>query len=305
VKPRRRRPLSPRELRERRSSRNLRLATVGVGVVALLAVGGVLVATRVNPPLGDDLCPADREPAAEVVVLLDATDPWNATQRAAIRGEFERIRNAVPRFARVRLFALEESLDGLPTPAVALCNPGTENDFASVPVLGRLSARFFANPARLEQWRGGFETALDDMLSAVADDAGGRASPIMETVRGIALEAFPTRAPVVRAGTASGTPRPGDVTAADRRLYVFSDMLQHTDAYSHYRASAWSTGDAERLADVAAAGTARLGDVAIEIFLLDRGIRGEGRGPGALAEFWEAWFAEQGAVVERVRRMEG
>ena len=293
----RHRPPSPRELRERRTTRNLRLAALGVGVFALLAVGGVLAATRVNPPLGEDLCPVDREPAAEVVVLLDATDPWNAMQRAAIRSEFERIRNGVPRFARVRLYALEEAADELPAPVVQLCNPGTAADFASVPILGRLSARFFANPAQLERWRGEFEAALDRMLGAVADDAGGRASPIMETIRGIALEVFPA--------ATVGQARGGDAPAVDRRLYVFSDMLQHTAAYSHYRAPAWTVEDAAGLADVAAAGTSHLRDVAVEIFLLDRGIRGDGRGPAALARFWETWFGEQGAGVERVRRMEG
>lgn len=284
---RRRRPPSPRELRDRRSTRNARLAGLGVVLFGLLAGGGVYVASLINPALGADLCPTGREPEAEVVVLLDATDPWNATQRAAIRAEFARIQESVPRFGRVRLFALEERLDGLPEPVLELCNPGREGDFASVPVLGRLSARFFANPAQLARWRGEFEGALDGMLREVAEGAGGRTSPIMETIQGIALDAFPRS------------------SAAERRLYVFSDMLQHSPAYSHYQAPAWLGDDAGRLADVAAAGTSHLRGVGVEVLLLDRRIRGEGRGPADLVGFWETWFAEQGAVVDRVRRMEG
>lgn len=287
MRSRRRRPPSPGELRDRRSTRNARLAGLGVVLFMMVAAGGVFAATRLNPSLGPDLCPTSRAPAAEVVVLLDATDPWNATQRAAIRTEFARIQNTVPRFAQVRLFALDATIEGLPAPVLQLCNPGTEADFASVPVIGRLSAYFFANPAQLERWRGDFEAALDSMLQSVADDAGAGASPIMETVRGIALEAFPAGA------------------SGQRTLYVFSDMLQHTPTYSHYHAPAWSPDDAARLADVAAVGTSHLRDVAVEIFLLDRGIRGDGRGPGELVGFWEAWFAGQGALVERVRRMEG
>lgn len=282
-----RRALSPRELRERRSTRNARLAGLGVVLFGLSAAGGLYAATRVNPPLDDDLCPTTRAAAAEVVVLLDATDPWSPTQKAAIRAEFGRIQRSVPRFARIRLFALDESLEGLPAPVLQLCNPGTEDDFAAVPILGRLSAHLFANPAQLERWREEFESALDDMLRSVADDAGAAASPIMETIRGIALGAFT------------------DGAGVERNLYVFSDMLQHTPAYSHYRTTPWSADDGRRLADVAAAGTAHLHDVHVEVFLLDRGIRGDGRGPGELVRFWEAWFADQGAVVQRVRRMEG
>jgi hypothetical protein len=287
--PRRRYPPTPAELRNRRSSRLITVAAIGGVLFIAGAASAFAIGIMLNPALDEELCPQRQPVAREVIVFLDTTDPWNATQRTAIHNQFARLQASLPRFARLHLYALEPTLPDPPVPVLRLCNPGELADFAGVPVVGRASAWLFSNPAQVTRWRDDFTRAADSVLAGIAaDDGVAHASPIMETSRALALHVFDRTEP-----------------ATPRALYFFSDMLQHSPLYSHYRAPEWRVEDAHALADVAALGTRALDDVEVTIFLLDLGDGGPGRGAAALSMFWEAWFARQGAAVERVRRIEG
>lgn len=277
--------LSPRERRDRRTRRNM-WVSVGIVVLVVGVIGGmVMIAMGVNPRLDRRLCPIGEPSPREVVIVFDATDPWNEVQRTVIKHEFREIQGSVPRFARVTLYHLErEAGERMPDPAVQLCNPG------SLDQLGDVKAAFFANPDSIRaRWERGFVGTLDSLIPD-RTDAIPR-SLIMETVRAGAIDVF---------GEGEGEGR-------EKHLYVFSDLLQNSAAYTHYEDRVWRQEEARRLADVGALGTRALRGVRVHLFLLDRDVVGvtEGHSRSRLVRFWDAFFSEQGARVQSVRRIEG
>lgn len=283
---------SPRQRREQRAKRRLALAVLVVAVMCAAAGGLYYLAGEWNPRLGQDLCPLDRPPVEHVVILLDATDPWNAVQRTVMHQEFRRLQDSIQRFARLHLYAIGPEQAGHPTALVALCNPGRPSDFADFPLIGAKGAHVVGNPATLDSiWRNAFVQTLDSVFGIVAETGTASSSPIMETLRMAAIDVF---------GAASGRALP-------RSVHLFSDLLQHSSLYSHYRSASWTTKDASRLARLDAAGTSALNGVSVHLYLLDRDITGSGPGKerSALVHFWDTFLSEQGATVVRVRRIEG
>lgn len=286
-------PRSRRTRRERLSKRILAAAVIAV--IALMGTAAWLVSLAVkwNPVLDEQLCPTDRPPAEEVVVLIDVTDAWNATQRAVIKQEFQRIQAAVPRFGRIHLFAVRPVADTLPSPLLRLCNPGLPSDFDDFPAVGEAGARVVANPVQLEAtWRDSYSGKLDSILASEASRGGEASSPLMETLRAAAIQVF-------------GTGENRD----DRRrtIHVFSDMLQNSPRYSVYRDPTWTADDGSRLTDPGRLGTISLEGAQVYLYMLDRDVVGatEGHERGALVRLWDRYLAEQGATIMRVRRIEG
>ena len=236
-----------------------------------------------SPPLDESMCPEGQDTASEVVVILDVTDPWSGLQREVLLTEFDGMRQTLPRFAKVHLFVVTEDEEELPNAVLSLCNPGGVQDFESIPLVGRLGAWLFANPTLLERWQADFQTSLDEVIDQVVESDPGARSPIAETIWSAGARIFEAS------------------TAAEKRIVLFSDMLQHSEAYSHYRSVTWEREDAASLARGAPAGLLR--GVSVELLLVDRGFDGAGRGPGRLTEFWEEWFSVQGATLIRVRRI--
>ena len=286
--------LSPSQERARREQRALRNTTILVVLGVVLVGAGMVAALWWNPTLDEaTLCPTDRSPAGEHIVVLDATDAWNPVQARVVHQEFQRIQQSLPRFARLTLYTLGDegahARGAEPfAPALSLCNPGRPDDFGAFPVLGRLAGHLLANPhAMQERWKAEFAQRLDEVLEAEAQRAGAQTSPIMETVRWATLRAEEPAAPGV--------------------VYLFSDLLQHSDAYSVYRARDWNVEAARALADVGRLGTRGLEGYDVEIYFIERGseLAPAHYRRGALVAFWEAFFAQQGARVTRVRRLEG
>lgn len=276
---------SPKEERDERVRRWLLFSVVALVVAVLAVVFLVCTARDVNPAVGQDLCPTDREPTEEIVVIFDATDRWNAVQRSVITRYVQRIQNDVPRFARLSLFRVSTSTaSDIPQPELQLCNPGRLED------LGDLQGRLFANPDSIEKrWQTGFASRLISMIPR--DTTSERPSSyIMETVRGAAVELFGK-----------------DENAAGGRIILFSDLLQNSRAYSHYRDPSWERASGERLANLDELGTSFLEGVRVEVYLLDRPPVGESEGHsrGNLIEFWDGYFTSQDARLIRVRRVEG
>lgn len=265
---------------------------MGLGLAALfvvIAASFLLLARQWNPSLSqDDLCPVDREPIGEIVIVFDATDPWNIVQRAVIAREFQEIQRQVPRFAQLSLFTVQSN-QVFTRPALRLCNPGRPSDFERFPGLGLWGVHLVANPKEMKaRWDSAFIETLEALRLSQDTARAQPRSPIMETIRNAAITTFEN-----------------DTTR--KSLYIFSDMLQNTERYSHYREPSWTSDEAMELADVANMGTRYLDDVDIYVYLLDRGIFANdgGNGRSTLIEFWDAYFLRQDAVIREVRRIEG
>lgn len=277
---------SPQEERERRE--NIKAGAAFVGVVLLVVVGGLLFnqARQVNPELNEKLCPVNQRPTSEIVIIFDATDPWSDIQRTVIRQEFRALQESSKRFARISLFNISRAREAeLAEPVIQLCNPGRIED------LGEYKAPFFANPDSIRaRWERGFISRLDSVLPK--GETAEPQSRLMETVRAAAVTVFTKD---VRDREIPG------------RVYIFSDMLQNSSAYSHYDDARWEDGTGRRLGQLENYGTVALQGSRITIFLLDREIVGEieGHSRGRLVQFWDEYFSAQDASVRRIRRIEG
>lgn len=287
------RPLSPDEQKDRAAKRRLSGAIALVALVVAAAGALYWMASEANPRLSaEDLCPTDRPVSGEVIVILDATSPWNPIQQAVIEREFRVLQNRLDPLVKVILYALTDVKGPLPEPALTLCNPGNIED-VQVPLLGPSGTVLVTNRGMIEErWEKGFNSKLDSIFALETASRGTDQSLLAETIQGAAIQAW--------AGRES-------VEGAQRSLYVISDMLQNSSLYSHYRDPEWSIRDGERLADLGEAGTQALKGVEVQIFLLDRDIVGGmiGHMRSDLVGFWDAFFSAQGALVTRVRMIEG
>ncbi len=287
---RRKRSISPRRRRERQAS--LRLVVGGVLLACAIAVVGILLVLRGewNPQIDPEtFCPTEDRIGSEVLILLDATDSWNAVQRVSMQQVLDSIRSSVPPHSRIHLYTLEEDGRGPSAPVLSLCRPRTAQDFEDFPVLGERGAAVVANPEMLDQWHAAFTAAVDSIFRSQVDRAEARQSPIMETLRGAALQVNADFQP------------PGPL-----EVYLFSDMLQHSENFSHYGGTPWSTDIARALGDLSEQGTSAMSGASVVMYLLDRdeAPAGPERGRGELVDFWDAFFLSQDALLTRVRRIE-
>jgi hypothetical protein len=279
--------------RDRRSRRNLFFAVSGGIFFVLTAFLLFFNSQSIHPPLDElTLCPTTRAPAQEHLVILDATDPWNDLQRRVILDEISLLQGRLPRFARVHLYTIVPGAPLMPEAALMLCNPGLPGQIEELPILRGWTAAAVANPALMvDRWNTGFISRMDSVLTRYAESPTAPQSPIMEILRGASVQAF---------GRA-------DSDAAPKYVHIFSDMLQHSGAYSHYSPPAWSAEVARALADPGRNGTRSLEGATVSIFLIDRPEVGRrpGQSRGALVAFWESFLAAQGAILTRVERIEG
>ena len=226
-------------------------------------------------------CPKDG-PISVTAVLIDATDPLNEGPREAVRIALDEVRDRVPTRGALEVYALDAtaspSSSGLLRPLVGLCNPGRGGEINPL----------YGNPDMVERrWRDGFDGPLRRALDELTRPRGeASASPIMEAVQSVAVTAFRGR------GRES----------VPLRLVVVSDMLQHTEGFSHYRGrpdfAAFRNGPYYRKV------RADLRGAEVELFYLRRDTR-KGLQDAAHVQFWREFFTDQGGVFARFLPIEG
>ncbi|MBB4570692.1 hypothetical protein [Rhizobium leucaenae] len=193
------------------SSAGLIIATVCLAVLSLGIVGAYgWLRYKASGNIAVDqasLCPVDG-PKAETAILLDVTDPISDTTALDLRNQFQKIVADVPVGGAIDIYALTEK-EGELIQTFHGCNPGS----------GANVDEWTSNP-RLAQarWEKGFAKPLADIAGKLSVGEAGKQSPIMAAIQKINLEVF--------ASAASGIPK---------HLYIASDMIEHTDAFSNYR----------------------------------------------------------------------
>ncbi|EJK87166.1 hypothetical protein [Rhizobium sp. AP16] len=193
------------------SSAGLIIATVCLAVLSLGIVGAYgWLRYKANGNVAVDqvsLCPVDG-PKSETAILLDVTDPISDTTALDLRNQFQKIVADVPVGGAIDIYALTAK-EGELIQTFHGCNPGS----------GANVDEWTSNP-RLAQarWEKGFQKPLADIAGKLNVGEAGKLSPIMAAIQKINLEVFASAAP--------GTPK---------HLYIASDMLEHTDAFSNYR----------------------------------------------------------------------
>lgn len=209
--------MSRRPLRTRYSEKGKKLGWLLGGVGAVIILGIVIAAFVLNLSKRDTDritgCPTDRY-SSVTVVLIDLTDPISPTQAAALRNALRKIRDEVPKFARLEIYPLKPTITSTIDPLFAGCNPGSGRDVDS-PYSGN---RDLAD----RQWKKQFASKVDAVVTEIQKLPPQDNSPLLEGIQSVAVTAF-------------GSPMA--TLVSDKRLVIISDMIHHTPELSMYQSA--------------------------------------------------------------------
>ncbi len=247
---------------------------LAVILIGLLFVGLVLYVKGQAGLVHTDqttLCPTDRPLSEVIVVLLDMSDDFSEPQRLKIQNELERFMIQLPRFGLIEVYTVDRLEQQVITPVVHLCNPGTGDDLS----------RVYQNPDLARRKWGGFLRHLDAELERLMSSPETPTSAIFEAVQATALRTF--NRPVYE--------------SLPKRLVIVSDLLQNVPGklsqyqgiqpFQEFKRSPYYS---EVRSD--------LTGVAVTLLYLVRP-RAPQKWPDHY-RFWEEYFLDEGATVERI-----
>lgn len=245
---------------------------IGVSMLGLLVLIAIPLIIKLNEVPYDEetLCPTDR-PYPHTVIMIDKTDPLTDQQEKALRTIVARIKDDMAQFEKLSIYVLDDRNYSFPESRFALCNPGTGDDASPI----------YQNPQLIQRrFEDLFGSKLDAALDGIQLGDTRPHSPIMEMVRNLEhLSDF---------GAAHNP----------RHLIIFSDMLQHMAAYSHYRGKfdfeTFSTSDYAAIQHVDLTGV----DVSIVYLIRDKTVKLQTNRHGL---FWEKYFDSLGAKLQEIR----
>jgi len=183
-----------------------------VGAV-LLIVSGIFAffyyvepAVKRNP---DTACRVDEEISRETIIVIDATDNFNHTQALRIKKEIGLILSSAIIDERFSLYVIDETINK-ESEKFSVCNPGD----------GSNKSELTSNKRRLKKnWEALFYDRFTDAVDELIGAHTAIQSPIIEMIKFVSVNTFL------------------DSRATEKRLVIVSDMLHHTQQYSHYRGS--------------------------------------------------------------------
>lgn len=251
----------------------------GLGIVALvLALFWVERRLQPQPTDAVTLCQVNVAPPVVTTIVIDTTDALTRTERAQILQEVERIRDRTPTTSLLEVYRISDRSSDTVAPLLALCNPGDGEDLNELyqnPVLAR------------ERWNTEFRERLETALLEILDAPSVPQSPLMESLRALSAEQIN---------------RP-EFDTSEKRLVVFSDLLQHTSQYSQYTTPN-QTFDAFKATGRFEGFQADLRGVSVSIFYITRA-RTRRLQNMEHVEFWTGYFDACGASVEYVKKILG
>ena len=227
----------------------------------------------------ENLCPDSGNIPEVAAVLLDVTDQTSPAEQVQIRQTLDEIKEALPRFGRLRLYVLSHDLRFGQEAVVDLCNPGTGENLSVL----------YQNPTLAKnRWKERFSDVLDQALESASARAPSEKSEILEAIRSISIEYLSDPANRSKA----------------RSLFVISDFLQHVPGgFTQYRtdqASAEQFLSSQYARSVAM----DLRGINIELFYIDRPQYARYQTSEHI-KFWATTFKEFGGHIARIKRLFG
>lgn len=203
-----------RPRRKRRGSSSSPWAAVAIfGLVLFIgAAASALVYLKVRAgdevATDENLCPVTG-PVSISAMLLDVTDPISEVTKLDLKNQFQKAVAQVPKGGLIEVYLLTES-EGQPRKTFYGCNPGD----------GSSADPWTTNPRKIqERWKKAFSDPLEKMVDNADTAKAANHSPIMAGIQKIVV----------------GSLSSDSATRVPRTLYLASDMMEHTDAYSMYR----------------------------------------------------------------------
>jgi len=254
---------------------------IGLAIAALLGAGGWLYVKSNELRVAADaetLCRTDGALPEVTAVLLDLSSTLSEVQKLDLKNELTRVRDTVPRFGRIEIFAVDDQAPRVLEPILKLCNPGRGEDMNEI----------YQNPRlALERWERDFASTLSAAIDELLGAPEAATSPIFEGIQAVALRTF-------------DDPKLDEVRA--RRLVLVSDLMQNVPGHlSMYREV--PAFDAFKATPYWLDVKADLEDVDVTIFYLQRPTSQQLW--QSQIEFWSRYFEAQGASVARVLPLSG
>ena len=251
-----------------------------IGITALLFVlvvmGGLLYhnLTKDSGLNITTLCPASG-PKGHYVLLLDKTDPLNFTQKQAFSVFLDDlVHKKVPEGHLLSVFVLSEDFKTTAEPVVELCNPGTGESVSAMTGNVKRARRTYEEK---------FIKPLMEQSETFLGTKPATASPVFEMLQLAAINGF----------------RKHDVKGA-RKLFLMSDMLHNSSAFSMYRS--YPDFDDFAATDYGRKTKVDLQGVEVELYYLLNSPQLQTR---RNLLFWEKYFTNYGARLIAVRPLEG
>ncbi|MGH0331199.1 hypothetical protein [Sinorhizobium meliloti] len=268
--------MAPRRRRRRDGSPWAILGIVGLlGFVFLSVSGYAMLKIRANEAvvLDANQCP-ETGPVSVRAILLDLTDPISEITQVDLKRQFERTVSEIEVGGLIEVYALTSD-EGKLTPTFRGCNPGD----------GATADPWTSNPRKKQQrWEEAFNKPLRELADSIGNGSESKRSPIMAGVQRIVIERFST----------------AKLEGISKRLYVASDMMENTDAFSIYESGA------NYDAFVKSAGRdkfrAPLDGTDVKFWAFQRETSSD---QVSLANFWATWVEANGGSFVGYERLAG
>ncbi len=182
------------------------LIFISVSVATAMTVITIMYS---HEDLNEDLCPINGFPISCTTLILDLTDPWSDSQKRAFDREFSMIFRELKVGEHISVYAIAKTGQEEEAQCIQLfskCRPKDETQAdPNVESPKQVGARY----------RKEFEQPLKEAVAGI--DTGQKAvtSPILETLLTAAMDPYFS-------------------DALDRRIFIFSDMLENSDHVNHY-----------------------------------------------------------------------
>ena len=241
-------------------------------VVFILAIAIFVGPVFLNKQKFDDetLCKVDKL-YPQTIFLVDTTDTLDGREQRNLIEELENVKDSLAEFERFSIYLISEDIGGLSDPLFDKCRPPT----------GENANKLIAAPRLIRQrYDKEFGDKLDEIIQRLPTNESANQSPIIESLADIANR--------IR----RNTDRWSSV-----RVLIYSDMMQHTDDWSHY--SGTSSMDFERF-QKSRLGTTMMMDfdrTDVEVFYL---LRPATPNPELHRKFWTSLLSSANAKMRWV-----
>ena len=250
---------------------------IGLVIIGLLILIGIYL-NAMSKKQGIDPttnCPT-KGISRHTAILIDTTDEYNLVQKTWVSNQLRKIVKETKQYEKISVYTIDEIYKETPLPLQSKCNPGDASNINKWTENERM---------KQEEWQKKFIEPLESVFNNLLNKGKSNSSPIMEMIQAISIAAFQS-----------------NFSQIGKKLFIFSDMIQNSSEYSHYK-------DSPQFRDFYKSPKylklrTNLKDVAVQIFYVRRpgseGIQGK-----AHAEFWANYFKSMNARLEPIIATEG
>lgn len=263
--------------KKRRKNKNILngviLLSLSLGtIVAVTLFYQHLINTRVEVD-PETLCPVVG-PTEIVAVLVDSTDPFSGVQKDFLVKYLDEFEVQLKKGALIQIYSAADFSESSFEPVANLCNPGDGKDISE----------WSGNPQKVRKlWESSFRQPLTEALMSTIEVSESDTSPLMSMIKAVSYKAFPAT-----------------VSTVPKKMFIVSDMLEHTKQYSQYSDSSAFEGVSHR--PFFSHLSPNLQKVEVSIIYISR--------PGfeqlqtrRHAEFWSNYFMHVGASLQSIKRI--